>query len=130
MMAKATKTSKPQRAKKLSAETLIALATETLKAEIVPGLDADKRFAAAMIANALDIARREITTTDDAALWAILDQAYDDGDGTPVQLAADIRAGTITEVTHPGLGGKLRNVLIAELKVRNPRFLRARGLKI
>ncbi len=124
------KSAKPQKAKKLSAETLIALAAETLKAEIVPGLSPEKRYAAAMIANALDIARREITTADDAALWAILDTAYDDGDGTPAQLAADIRAGKITESSHPGLGAKLRNVLISELKVRNPRFLRSRGLKI
>ena len=124
------KSAKPQKAKKLSAETLIALAAETLKAEIVPGLSPEKRYAAAMIANALDIARREITTADEGPLWAILDTAYDDGDGTPAQLAADIRAGKISEATHPGLGAKLRNVLIAELKVRNPRFLRARGLKI
>lgn len=127
-----SKAAKPQKAKpkRLNAETLIALATETLKAEIVPTLAADQRFAAAMIANALDIARREITTTDDGPLWAILDGVYDDGDGSPQQLAADIRAGKVSEATHPGLGTKLRNVLIAELKVRNPRFLRTRGLKI
>ncbi len=130
-MSKSSK-QKPQKAKakRLNAETLIALATETLKAEIVPDLPAEKRYAAAMIANALDIARREITTADEAPLWAILDSVYDDGDGTPQQLAADIRAGKIGEKTHPGLGAKLRNVLIAELKVRNPRFLRSRGLKI
>jgi Domain of unknown function (DUF6285) len=124
------KAAKPAKAKKLTAETLIALAAETLKAEIVPGLSPEKRYAAAMIANALDIARREITTADEGPLWAILDTAYDDGDGTPAQLSADIRAGKITEATHPGLAAKLRNVLIAELKVRNPRFLRSRGLKI
>ena len=59
-----SKSSKQQKAKtkRLNAETLIALATETLKAEIVPGLAPEQRYAAAMIANALDIARREITT--------------------------------------------------------------------
>ena len=35
------KAAKPPKAKKLSAETMIALAAETLKAEIVPGLSAD-----------------------------------------------------------------------------------------
>lgn len=127
-----SKSAKQQKAKtkRLNAETLIALATETLKAEIVPGLAPEQRYAAAMVANALDIARREITTADEAPLWAILDQVYDDGDGTPQQLAIDIRAGKIGEATHPGLGAKLRNVLIGELKVRNPRFLRSRGLKI
>jgi hypothetical protein len=125
-----SKPGKPPKAKKLSAETLIALAVESLKAEIVPDLPADKRYAAAMIASALDIARREITTADEGPLWAILDQVYDDGDGTPQQLATDIRAGKISEKTHPGLRDKLRNLLIAELKVKNPRFLRSRGLKI
>jgi Domain of unknown function (DUF6285) len=128
-VSKKDKGSKP-RVKRLSAETLIALATETLKAELVPHLPADQRYTAAMIANALDIARREITTADEAPLWAILDQVYDDGDGDPKQLAADLRAGTVSEATHPGLGAKLRAVVVAELKVRNPRFLRSRGLKI
>lgn len=118
------------RVKKLNAETLIALATETLKAEIAPDLPADKRYAAAMIANALDIARREITTTDEAPQWALLDTVYDDGEGSLQQLALDIRTGKVSEATHPGLGAKLRNLLIAELKVKNPRFLRSRGLKI
>jgi hypothetical protein len=118
------------KAKRLNGETLIALAVETLKAEIVPHLPAEQRYAAAMIASALDIARREITTTDEAPLWALLDQVYDDGDGGPQQLAADIRAGTVSEATHPDLGAKLRAIVVAELKVRNPRFLRSRGLKI
>ena len=125
-MSKPVKTAK---AKKLNAETLIALAAETLKSEIVPGLSPGQRYAAAMIAHALDVARREITTTDDAALWAILDEVYDDGEGNARRLADDIRAGTISETTNPGLGQKLRATLIAELKVRNPRFLRQRGLK-
>ncbi len=128
-MSKKDKAGNPK-AKRLSAETLVALAVETLKAEIVPHLPADKRYAAAMVANALDIARREITTTDDSPLWALLDTTYDDGDGTPQQLATDIRAGAVSEATHPGLGAKLRAIVVAELKVRNPRFLRSRGLKI
>ncbi len=116
--------------KKFTPETLLALATETLKAELLPSLPADKRYTAAMIINALDIARRGITTTDEAPLFAILDTVYDDGDGNPTDLARDIRAGKISEATHPGLALKLRALVIAELKVRNPRFLRSRGLKI
>lgn len=116
--------------KKFTPETLLALATETLKAELLPALPADKRYAAAMVINALDIARRGITTTDEAPLFAILDTVYDDGDGNPTDLARDIRAGTVTEATHPGLGLKLRALVIAELKVRNPRFLRSRGVKV
>ncbi len=118
------------KSRRLNAETLIALAADTLKSEIVPGLAPEQRYAAAMIVRALDVARREITTADDAALWAILDQVYDDGDGNARRLAADVRSGKVNEVTHPGLAQKLRATLIAELKVRNPRFLRSRGLKI
>jgi hypothetical protein len=36
----------------------------------------------------------------------------------------------VSEATHPDLGAKLRAIVVAELKVRNPRFLRSRGLKI
>jgi hypothetical protein len=116
--------------KKFTPETLLALATETLKAELLPALPADKRYAAAMVINALDIARRGITTTDEAPLFALLDSVYDDGDGNPADLARDIRAGKVTEASHPGLALKLRALVVAELKVRNPRFLRSRGLKI
>ena len=116
--------------KKFTPETLLALATESLKADLLPSLPADKRYAAAMIINALDIARRGITTTDDAPLFALLDTVYDDGDGTSADLARDIRSGKVSEATHPGLGLKLRALVVAELKVRNPRFLRSRGLKI
>lgn len=124
-----SKKDKP-RIKRLTPETMIALAVETLKAEIVPHLPADKRYQAAMIVNALDIARREITTTDESPLWALLDQVYDDGDGNVQQLVIDIRSGKVSEASHPGLGAKLRNLLVAELKAKNPRFLRSRGLKI
>jgi hypothetical protein len=116
--------------KKFTPETLLALATETLKAELLPSLPADNRYAAAMVINALDIARRGITTTDEAPLFALLDTVYDDGDGTPADLVRDIRMGKVTEVTHPGMGLKLRALVVAELKVRNPRFLRSRGMKI
>lgn len=125
--------SKPERkhkAKKLNAETLIALAAETLKSEIAPELTSQQRYTAAMVAHALDVARREITTTDDAAFWAVLDAVYDDGEGTARRLADDIRGGKVSETTNPGLGQQLRATLVAELKVRNPRFLRSRGLKI
>lgn len=118
------------KARRLNAETLIALAADTLKARIVPALGPAEGDAIAQIVAALDIARREITTTDEGPLWALLDAVYDDGEGTAQQLALDIRSGKISDKTHPDLGSKLRTVLIAELKVRNPRFLRDRGLKI
>ena len=111
------------------AEALLDLAIETLKAEISPALPADKRYAAAMVANALEIARRDVATADDAQDLVLLDAIYEDGDGTLKQLAADIRKGEIGEDKHPDLRIRLRNHLVAELKIRNPRFLKSRGVK-
>ena len=112
------------------AEALLALAIETLKAEINPALPADKRYAAAMIANALEIARREVDAAEDAHELVLLDAFYEDGDGTLQRLASDIRKGEIGEDNHSDLRQKLRAHLIAELKIRNPRFLQSRGVKV
>lgn len=116
-------------AKGKASEDLIELAIETLRTELQPALPADKRYAAAMIANALEIARREIIAAEEAALLQLLDHFYEDGDGTMGQLAADIRKGDVDEKKHPDLRRRLRTHLIAELKVRNPRFLASRGVK-
>ena len=112
------------------AEALLDLAIETLKAEINPALPADKRYAAAMIANALEIARREVEAAEDGQEFVLLDAFYEDGDGTLKQLASDIRKGEIGEDKHPDLRQRLRTHLIAELKIRNPRFLKSRGVKV
>lgn len=116
-------------AKGKAPEDLIALAIEMLRAELQPALPADKRYAAAMITNALEIARREILAAEEAAQLQLLDHFYEDGDGTMAQLATDIRKGTIGEQTHSDLRRRLRAHLVAELKVRNPRFLASRGVK-
>ncbi len=111
------------------ADALLDLAIETLKAEINPALPADKRYAAAMLANALEIARREVEAAEDAHELTLLDYFYEDGDGTLKQLASDLRKGEISEVGHPDIRERLRAHLVAELKIRNPRFLRSRGVK-
>ena len=116
-------------AKRIDAAALIELAIASLRDEVVPSLPADKRYAAAMIANALQIARREIATDTEQPLWPLLDEIYDDGDGTPRKLAADIRSGIVGESTRPGVGRKLLSTLEAELAVVNPRFLASRGAK-
>ncbi len=109
------------------AGALIGLAIETLKNEINPALPADKRYAAAMVANALEIARREIESAEDAAELALLDAFYEDGDGTLGQLAKDLRANEFSDKTHPDIVERLAAHLVAELKVRNPRALKGRG---
>lgn len=116
-------------AKGKDASALIDLAIATLKTEINPALPAEKRYAAAMVANALEIARREIDTAEDAAELTLLDAFYEDGDGTLGQLAKDLRTGEFGEKTHPDIAQRLSSHLTAELKVRNPRYLKARGGK-
>lgn len=118
------------RAKRLSADTLIDIAIETLRRDVLADAGPDRRYAGAMITRALEIARREITSDGENAQWALLDTLYDDGEGSLGELARDIRAGTIDAKQHPDLDEKLRGLVIAELKVANPRFLRSRGVKI
>lgn len=103
------------------AETLLALVAETLRTQIMPELAGDKRYTAAMMANALDVASRAIAVEDEAPALALLDAVYDDGDGTLAGLAKDIRAGKVGDATHKDLRQRLKSHLLAELAVRNPR---------
>ncbi len=116
-------------AKGKAPEDLLALAIETLKNELAPSLPAEKRYAAAMVVNALEIARRDLLAGEEAEQLQLLDAFYEDGDGTLQQLAADIRSGEVNEAKHNDLRRRLRSHLITELKVRNPRFLASRGVK-
>jgi hypothetical protein len=115
-------------ARRIDADALIDLATEVLRAEVLPALGPEQRYAGAMIANALEIARRSLADEVEAAEWALLDSVYEEGEGAMSQLARDIRAGTLSKGAGAGLAGALRTVLVAELRVRNPRFLASRGI--
>lgn len=112
---------------RISAETLIELAVQTLKTDVRDHVGGDGRYPLAMAINALETARREILCEPEAATWALLDELYDDGEGSLKELAKDIRAGTISDETHPHLRARLEKHLVAELEVRNPRALRARA---
>lgn len=112
--------------RRIAPDSLLELALASLRDEIIPALPADKRYAAAMIANALEISRREIATDVDQPLWKLLDEYYDDGDGTPKKLAADIRSGIVSESTRPGVGQHLLAILESELAITNPKFLEGR----
>lgn len=114
---------------KLGAAALLDLALEAFKVEIAPALPADKRYLAAMLTNALEIARREADVEEEALAFGLLDHVYEDGDGTAEELSREIRAGTVNDATHPGLRAKLKAHLAAELAVRNPRFLAGRKAK-
>ena len=112
--------------KRVTPEALIDLALATLREKISPALPSELRYEAAMVVNALEISRREMTSEDDPAMWGLLDKIYTDGDGTPDRLATDIRAGTVDEARSPGLGQALLRSLEGELSRRNPRFLAQR----
>lgn len=115
------------RPRRIDPDALLELALHALKTELAPHLPPDKRYAAAMLVNALEIARRGITGDAEAAPWEILDKLYDDGEGTPRQLAADIRASEIDDDSHPDLAARLRKLVLAELKITNPRVAKARA---
>jgi len=114
--------------RRIDADALIDLATEVLRAEVLPSLGPEQRYAGAMIANALGIARRGLAEEVEAAEWALLDGIYEEGEGAMSQLARDIRAGTLPKGKGAGLADALRTVLVAELRMRNPRFLASRGI--
>ncbi len=108
--------------KRISADTLLDLCAASLRDEIMPGLAADQRYAAAMIVNALEIARREIVNDVEAPIWTLMDEVYESGEGSPRQLARDIRSGEISEATNPGMAKRLLKVLEAELAIVSPKF--------
>jgi hypothetical protein len=115
--------------RRIDTDALLDLAIEMLRAEVLPALGTEHRYAGAMIANALEIARRDLAEEVEAAEWSLLDGLYEEGEGSTVQLARDIRAGTLPKGKDRGLADALRTLLIAELRVRNPRFLASRGIR-
>jgi hypothetical protein len=114
--------------RRVDPDALLGLAIMTLRADVLPALPPEQRYAGAMIANALEIARRGLPGEAEAAEWVLLDGLYDDGEGSIAQLARDIRAGSLPMGKEVGLAKALRALLIAELRVTNPKFLSARGI--
>jgi hypothetical protein len=114
--------------RRIDPDALLDLAIETLRTNVLAALPPEQRYAGAMIANALEIARRGLPGEAEAAEWALLDALYDDGEGSLAQLARDIRTGSLPEGKTAGLAQSLRTLLIAELRVTNPKFLASRGV--
>lgn len=103
--------------------SLLEIAIETYRAEILPALGAQYRYVGAMTANALEIAARAHARSEDARVAPALERIYGAEPATRGRLAADIRAGRISDATHPQLRAALGELLRAELAVRNPRFV-------
>ena len=113
---------------RVTPDALLALAIEMLQADVLPALPPEQRYAGAMVANASAIARRGIPGDAEAAEWALMDKLYDDGEGSPRQLALDIRDGSLPKAKSTNLAAALRAQLIEELRVANPKFLASRGI--
>ncbi|MEO8651617.1 MAG: DUF6285 domain-containing protein [Hyphomicrobiaceae bacterium] len=114
--------------RRVDPDALLDLANETLRSSVLAALPPAQRYAGAMIANALEIARRGLPGEVEAAEWVLLDDLYDDGEGSIAQLARDIRAGSLPQGKVAELAESLRTLLIAELRVTNPKFLASRGV--
>ena len=104
------------------AEALVNIALDTYTQEIAPELPSAKRYASAMVANALGIAQRRLARPDPGgALVESLDAE------SLESLAGALRSGKVTTSSHPKLADKLLVYLEAELAITNPKFLERRN---
>lgn len=104
-----------------TSRALIDVALETLQQEILADLPAEKRYAGAMTANALAIASRRLTGQNPAR--DLLAYVGGEPGADEETLARAIRNGGISDTSHPDLLPRLMEMLEAELRQTNPRFL-------
>lgn len=104
---------------------LLRTALAAYRDELLPRLPSDRRYVGAMVANAMDIARRRVAHDDPDK--ALLTYIYGDRPADLAKLARDIRAGQVNETSHGALAGALLHYLQAELAITNPRFLERSG---
>jgi hypothetical protein len=110
-------------------DSLVGLVARSLRRDMLPALPPDKQAQCADAIKLLEIAQRQIADPGDEALWKLLDRVYDDGEGSPAELARDIRSGKVDDKATAGLREALKKAAIAEVKVRHPAFLVSRGVK-
>ena len=103
------------------AEALVTIALDTYAQEIAPELPPAKRYAGAMVANALGIAQRRLSNPDPGS--ALVESL---GATSIADLAEALRSGKISAASHGGLADKLLRFLEAELAITNPKFLERR----
>lgn len=105
------------------AESLVSIALDTYAEEIAPELTSSKRYAGAMVANALGIAQRRLASPDPGEpLVESLDTE------SLATLAGALRSGDISSTTNRELHDTLLKYLEAELAITNPKFLERRRL--
>jgi hypothetical protein len=103
------------------AAALLEIALAAFRDEIQPGLEKDKRYTGAMVANALGIAERRLTHDDPEA--ALVERF---GAESLAALARSIRSCDISGASYPALAQELLDHLRADLAITNPRFLARR----
>jgi hypothetical protein len=105
------------------AEALVSIALDTYAEEIAPELPSTKRYAGAMVANALGIAQRRLANPypGDALVESLGAQNLE-------SLAMALRSGDVSSTTNPELQKALLKYLEAELAITNPKFLERRRL--
>jgi hypothetical protein len=108
------------------ARGLVAIALQTFRDSILPGVPAERRFEALMIANALSIAERELAAAPGPALAAVGGLIGESGDLEVLapRLCEAIDAGAFdTPERQAELRKALRELTRARLSVSNPRLL-------
>jgi Domain of unknown function (DUF6285) len=114
---------------KPDARNLLATALAAFRAELLPAMPAEKRYAALMIANALAMAERELGAREDA-LRAAAATLYPDiaalpADAFEQRLAADIEAGRFDapDARREAAFAAVWAINTARLAITNPKRL-------
>ena len=107
---------------------LLAVARTTLREQVMPDLDGGGRYEAAMVANAMAIAIRELELGPGARAdeQALLAGFYQMPSGTLLELrrrlCRDLRTGAVLENRPDELRILLRKVVHARLAISNPDY--------
>ena len=100
------------------AGALVSIALDTYAQEIAPELPPAKRYAGAMVANALGIAWRRLSNPDPAG--ALVESL---GATSIEALVRSIRSDEMADASDKTLPAKLLDYVEAELAITNPKFL-------
>jgi hypothetical protein len=103
------------------AGALVSIVLDTYAQEITPALPSGQRYTGAMVASALGIAQRHLSSPDpgDALVESL-------GATSLKALSQDLRSGEMPDASRPDLADELLKYLEAELAITNPKFLERR----
>jgi len=110
-------------AKSISLE-MLKTCIKAYRSEVEGEMPDNKRYMAAMIRNALEIALRDFEAGGGDPYQSIIDHIGDNQITTPVELAEALRASKITLDSHADLLEALINASRNELKISNPHALK------